>query len=67
MCKKSGQNNLFSLYMGYAFARIAQLVEQGTENPCVAGSNPAPGTILLKPIDFFSVPHIFIEVHNINR
>lgn len=27
-------------------ARIAQLVEQGTENPCVAGSNPAPGTTI---------------------
>ena len=25
-------------------ARIAQLVEQGIENPCVAGSIPAPGT-----------------------
>lgn len=28
-----------------AYARIAQLVEQGIENPCVAGSNPASGTI----------------------
>jgi hypothetical protein len=27
------------------FARIAQSVEQRTENPCVAGSIPAPGTI----------------------
>lgn len=26
-------------------ARIAQLVEQRTENPCVGGSNPPPGTI----------------------
>jgi hypothetical protein len=26
-------------------AQIAQLVEQGTENPCVAGSIPALGTI----------------------
>jgi hypothetical protein len=26
-------------------ARIAQLVEQRIENPRVAGSNPAPGTI----------------------
>ena len=25
-------------------AQIAQLVEQGTENPCVAGSIPALGT-----------------------
>ncbi len=29
------------------FAQIAQLVEQGTENPCVAGSIPALGTIFL--------------------
>lgn len=29
----------------FPLARIAQLVEQGIENPCVAGSNPAPGTI----------------------
>jgi hypothetical protein len=27
-------------------AQIAQLVEQGTENPCVAGSNPALGTTI---------------------
>jgi hypothetical protein len=27
------------------FGRIAQLVEQRTENPCVAGSIPAPATI----------------------
>ena len=27
-------------------ARIAQLVEQRIENPCVGGSNPPPGTIL---------------------
>ncbi len=28
-------------------ARVAQLVEQRTENPRVGGSNPPPGTILL--------------------
>ena len=28
-------------------AQIAQLVEQRTENPCVAGSIPALGTFLL--------------------
>lgn len=27
-------------------AWIAQLVEQGIENPCVGGSIPPPGTIL---------------------
>ena len=27
------------------FARVAQLVEQRTENPRVGGSNPPPGTI----------------------
>lgn len=27
-------------------ARVAQLVEQGIENPCVGGSIPSPGTIL---------------------
>lgn len=35
--------------MGYTSnhaAQIAQSVEQGTENPCVAGSIPALGTIL---------------------
>ena len=31
------------------FAQIAQLVEQGTENPRVAGSIPAGGTI--SPVD----------------
>ena len=28
------------------YAAIAQLVEQGTENPCVLGSIPSCGTIL---------------------
>ena len=30
-------------------AQIAQLVEQWTENPCVAGSIPALGTCYLTP------------------
>ena len=30
-------------------AAIAQLVEQGTENPCVLGSIPSCGTILKRP------------------
>ena len=30
------------------FGFIAQLVEQGTENPCVAGSIPAGATIFLQ-------------------
>ena len=29
-------------------ARVAQLVEQRTENPRVGGSNPPPGTIYFK-------------------
>ena len=29
-------------------ARVAQLVEQRTENPRVGGSNPPPGTTFLK-------------------
>jgi hypothetical protein len=33
------------------FARIAQSVEQGIENPRVGGSNPSPGTI-------FEIRHI---------
>lgn len=32
------------VHSGCASARIAQLVEQETENLCVAGSIPAPGT-----------------------
>jgi hypothetical protein len=31
------------------FARIAQSVEQGIENPRVGGSIPPPGTTLKKP------------------
>lgn len=41
------------LYLSYA--QIAQLVEQGTENPCVAGSIPALGTILIYENRFFSI------------
>ena len=37
-------------YVGIRFARagaqVAQVVEQGTENPCVGGSTPSLGTIL---------------------
>lgn len=33
------------IYRPYWCAQIAQLVEQGTENPCVGGSNPPLGTI----------------------
>ena len=29
-------------------ARVAQLVEQRTENPRVGGSNPPPGTTFLR-------------------
>jgi hypothetical protein len=29
------------------FGEVAQLVEQGTENPCVGGSNPSLATALL--------------------
>ena len=32
----------------FVFAAVAQLVEQWTENPCVAGSIPACGTIFNK-------------------
>ncbi len=35
------------LYKQKLFAQIAQLVEQWTENPRVAGSTPALGTILI--------------------
>ena len=34
--------------VGPIYAQIAQLVEQWTENPCVAGSIPALGTCFLK-------------------
>ena len=29
-----------------SYAQVAQLVEQGTENPCVGGSIPSLGTII---------------------
>ena len=32
-------------------AQVAQLVEQRIENPCVAGSIPALGTIFIKFLD----------------
>src|ERR1700677_1523508 len=37
-------------YVSFSWlGRIAQLVEQRTENPCVAGSIPAPATTLNQP------------------
>ena len=43
-----GKSKQLSVFVVGTFvcAQIAQLVEQGTENPCVAGSIPALGTIL---------------------
>ena len=40
------------------FAFIAQLVEQGTENPRVGGSIPSPGTFLL---------HMLIGIENLGK
>lgn len=48
-------------------AALAQLVEQGTENPCVLGSIPRCGTTLKKPKRLlFSSPGILgIEPYNL--
>ena len=35
------------------YARIAQLVERQTENLCVGGSIPSPGTKLIDTVDIF--------------
>ena len=49
--KIGGNTKLFVLLeqsnRTFLFALIAQSVEQRTENPCVAGSIPAQGTIIL--------------------
>ena len=39
------------------FAQIAQLVEQGTENPCVAGSIPALGICSSKRDKQYELEH----------
>ena len=43
------KNNLLKIaskqFIRFYFAQVAQLVEQGTENPCVGGSIPPLGTI----------------------
>lgn len=44
---------------------IAQLVEQRTENPCVAGSNPA-GTTLKPSVDISAEGFLFRVVRPIN-
>ena len=38
----------------HTFASVAQSVEQGTENPCVAGSIPAGATIFVCSRDVFN-------------
>ncbi|MFM1773269.1 MAG: hypothetical protein RL124_41 [Acidobacteriota bacterium] len=43
-----------------AFAWVAQLVEQRTENPCVGGSIPSPGTTL-NPLHISKRPHIMAK------
>ena len=43
-CHAGGRG--FEPLLGRQYAQIAQLVEQGTENPRVAGSIPALGTIM---------------------
>ena len=47
-------------------AQVAQLVEQGTENPCVRGSNPREGTIFyLGPPSKFSKLYTDILMLNV--
>ena len=44
-------------------ATLAQLVEQGTENPCVLGSIPRRGTILKDNNDkAFSLVFLFVKI-----
>ncbi len=42
------------------YAAIAQLVEQGTENPCVLGSIPSCGTILRGFQPSFLMPYYLL-------
>ncbi len=44
-CHARGQG--FESLSGRQFASVAQSVEQGTENPCVDGSIPSGGTIII--------------------
>ena len=53
-CHAGGRG--FEPHLGRQFAPVAQLVEQGTENPRVAGSIPALGTM------FAAVAHL-VERH----
>lgn len=46
-----------------ARAQIAQLVEQGIENPCVAGSIPALGTIFKTILNTQKWALIFNKIH----
>ena len=39
----------------FVLARIAQLVEQWTENPCVGGSIPSPGTMQVRVLVLLEV------------
>ena len=41
-------------------ARIAQLVEQWTENPCVGGSTPSPGTNKTKHLALDALQGFFV-------
>ena len=44
ICKNYLNLNRFALYLTPHNGTVAQLVEQWTENPCVAGSSPAHPT-----------------------
>ena len=41
------------------YAYLAQLVEQGTENPCVRGSIPRVGTKKLEAVRIWDFPYSF--------
>jgi hypothetical protein len=43
-------------------AQVAQLVEQGTENPCVGGSIPPLGTTFCSPATEI-LPHFTLKVY----
>lgn len=44
------------------YARVAQLVEQRIENPCVGGSNPSPGTIPFNDLLLICLPTEWMRV-----
>ena len=57
---KKGLTTIKNYCIIFEVAGVAQSVEQGTENPCVGGSIPSPGTFFMQIFHVYNFNKIVI-------